>query len=107
MASRGDRIRTGSPNTSISPSVDRVGAVDGPQHLGAPGTGEAGDAEDLAFADGQVDVVQQAPTGQAAHRQRHGAGRRRSGSIRSPATSRPTISSHQAVRRQVRRSLGR
>ena len=47
--------------------VDRVGAEDRPQHLGATGAGEAGDGEDLTGANVQVDVGDDAGAGEAAN----------------------------------------
>ena len=57
------------------PAVDRIGAVDRSEDLGPAGAGEARDTEDLAFADGQVDIAKDALAPEAANDERLTTGR--------------------------------
>ena len=61
----GDRLArtgwaTGLAVQAIAPARARVGADQRAQQLGAAGTGQAADAEDLAGADVEIDVVEHA-----------------------------------------------
>ena len=101
MASIGERIATSRPSTSTRPRCDRVGAEDGAGELGAAGADQAGEAQDLALAHLEADVVRASTAcGSRASRprampstvERHraGAGVARGGA-NSRSTSRPTI----------------
>ena len=63
IASRGDPIVTGVAEDLDRAGIDRVGAVDRAQDLGPPGAGQPGDADDLALAHRQVDVLEDAARG--------------------------------------------
>ncbi len=76
IASCGERIRTACAEHDHGPGIDRVGAVERAQDLGPTGTGQAGDAEDLAGADGQVDVAEHPGPGQTANHEDGLSGRR-------------------------------
>ena len=60
IASRGELIRTGSPRTKTAPDDGAVGAEDQPHQLGAPRADEPGDAEQLAGAQREARVLDDA-----------------------------------------------
>ena len=70
-ASLGLRMRTLRPWTRISPASTRVGAEDGPGHLGAPGAHETGKPEDLPLARLEAHVLDRAALLQVPHVEDH------------------------------------
>ena len=58
IASCGERMRDRLAVDEDAAGIERIGAEDRPRHLGAAGADQAGDAEDLAVADRQRDVVE-------------------------------------------------
>ena len=60
IAARGLRSRVARPRSSKAATARRIGAEDGAQELRAPRSREPADAEDLAFAHVEIDVVQHA-----------------------------------------------
>ena len=83
IASAGEAGAIGAPSSVDGPRRDRVGAEDRPREFGAPGADQAGEAEDLARAQVEIDAVEGdrvrrlgvARGAQTAHREPHRARR--------------------------------
>ena len=71
IAADGECSRTGAPSSSDRTLVVAVHTGDGAHHLGPPGADKAGDAEDLAAGDGEVDAGEGALAAQAADLEDH------------------------------------